>query len=90
MLVVNLVVWTGWISLIHNITCCVTCSVLVMNGSYNCFTFFNRDNYAFVTFFEYSSAAEAIESTFNRSLVAHFFCYFQEGRPLSIAVVKYS
>ena len=26
------------------------------------FVFFYRDNYAFVTFFEYSSAAEAIES----------------------------
>ena len=52
-------------------------------------TFFNRDNYAFVTFFEYSSAAEAIESTFNKFLVAHFFFYFQEGRPLSIAVVKH-
>lgn len=32
--------------------------------SYDCFAYFSfcRDNYAFVTFFEYSSAAEAIES----------------------------
>ena len=43
-------------------------------------TFFNRDNYAFVTFFEYSSAAEAIESTFKKFLVAHFvFVIFKKA-----------
>ena len=29
------------------------------------FFFFGRDNYAFVTFFDHSSAAEAIESEFS-------------------------
>lgn len=43
-------------------------------------TFFNRDNYAFVTFFEYSAAAEAIESTFKKFLVAHFvFVIFKKA-----------